>query len=258
MKVAACQLPDIRNDTERALALVVASATDAQERGARLVTYPECFLQGYEVEASYVANAAIDLSSLAFDDMLHRLAALEPVIVLGLIEKDASKFYNMAVVIDRGRLVTRYRKTHLIDSEQAVFQAGIEYPIFDVDGVKVGINICYDLTFAESSESAVRAGAQLLACPCNNMLRLPNAENWKYRHNEIRCQRARDAQVWILSADVTGERDGRISYGPTAMIDPGGGVVAQVPLMTTGMLVTDLFAREFDGRRRGSLEQRLD
>jgi predicted amidohydrolase len=143
-------------------------------------------------------------------------------------------------VIDRGRLVTRYRKTHLMANEQAVFEAGDEYPIFDVDGVKVGINICYDLRFAKAAESAVRAGAQLLACPCNNMLRLPNAEHWKHRHNEIRCERARDARVWILSADVTGERGGRICFGPTAMIDPAGTVVAQVPLMATGMLVTDL------------------
>jgi predicted amidohydrolase len=239
MKVAACQVPDVRNDAERASMLLEGYATDAQRQGARLVTFPECFLQGYDVSADYVAKVALDLSSGEFAGILRRLVGLETVIVLGLIEKDARGFYNTAVVLERGMLVARYRKTHLIGGEQAIFEPGSEYPVFDVDDVKVGINICYDLRFAESAEAAVRAGAELLACPCNNMLRLPTAEQWKHRHNEIRCQRAREAGVWILSSDVTGERDGRISYGPTALIDPSGAVVAQVPVMTAGMLVAE-------------------
>lgn len=239
MKVAACQMPDVRNDTERALQLVVAYATDAQRQGARLVTFPECFLQGYDVSVEYVASAALDLRSPAFESILRQLTGLEAVIVLGLIERDAGKFYNTAVVVDRGMLVTRYRKAHLTGGEQAIFEAGRECPIFDVDGVKVAINICHDLQLAESANSAVRAGAELLACPCNNMLRRPVAEEWKHRHSEIRSQRARDARIWILSSDVTGERDGRISYGPTAMIDPTGTIVAHVPLMTAGTLVME-------------------
>lgn len=239
MKVAACQVLDIQGDIERALGLVASYASDAQRQGARLVIFPECFLQGYDVSAEYVSGAALDLQSRAFDGILRQLAGLEVVIVLGLIEKDAEKFYNTAVVIERGTLVTRYRKAHLVGRERAIFEAGSEYPVFDVDGVKVGINICYDLQFPESAESAVRAGAELLACPCNNMLRLASAEKWKHRHNEIRCERAREACVWILSSDVTGEHGGHISYGPTAMIDPSGVVVAQVPLMTSGILVTE-------------------
>jgi hypothetical protein len=81
-------------------------------------------------------------------------------------------------------------------------------------------------------------------CPCNNMLRPETAELWKHRHSEIRRQRARDASVWIISSDVTGEHDGRISYGPTEVIDAGGMVVDQVPLMTTGMIVVEFCATE--------------
>ncbi len=240
MMVAACQVPDIQRDAERALGLIVANATEAQQRGAQLVLFPECFLQGYDVDPDYVANAAIDLSSLECGGMLRRLAHLDAVIVFGLIEKDARKFYNTAVVVDRGCLVTRYRKAHLVGREQAIFEPGTESAVFDVDGVGVGLNICYDLQFAESAEAAARAGAQLLACPCNNMLRRQAAEEWKYRHNEIRSQRAREARLWLLSSDVTGEQGSRISYGPTALIDPSCAVVAQVPLLTSAVLVTEL------------------
>jgi predicted amidohydrolase len=39
---------------------------------------------------------------------------------------------------------------------------------------------------------------------------------------------------------VTGERDGRIAWGPTAVLDPQGRVVAQLPLDEPGLLVFDL------------------
>jgi predicted amidohydrolase len=66
------------------------------------------------------------------------------------------------------------------------------------------------------------------------------AEQWKLRHNEIRSQRAQEEGTWLLSSDVTGERNGWISYGPTAVIDPSGAVIAQVPLMTAGMVVAEI------------------
>lgn len=239
MKIAACQLPEVHGNIERALSLIRFHAADAQRQGAKLVCFPECFLQGYDVNSKYVASVALDLGSAAFKRILQQLEGLEPVIVLGLIEQQASRFYNTAVVIERGTLVTRYRKAHLVAGEQAVFDAGTGCSIFELGHTKVGINICHDLNFAESVESCVRAGARLLVCPCNNMLRAQAAEDWKHRHNEIRCRRARDSCVWLLSSDVTGEHGGRVSYGPTALIDSAGKVVARVPLMTTGMVVAE-------------------
>jgi predicted amidohydrolase len=110
MKVAACQLPDVRNDVSRALALVETYTLDAQERGAELVCFPECFLQGYDVDARHVAEVAIDLASPAFAQLAERLQAFAPVIVLGLIERESGRFFNSAVAIERGQLIARYRK----------------------------------------------------------------------------------------------------------------------------------------------------
>ncbi len=51
---------------------------------------------------------------------------------------------------------------------------------------------------------------------------------------------AGETGLWIVSADITGERDGRISYGPTAVINPQGQVVAQVPLLEIGMVTLEI------------------
>ena len=240
MKVAACQLPDIRDDIDQSLALLHTFACAAGERGADLVCFPECFLQGYFTDADSAERLAVDLESAEFSSILEGLRDLSPTLVMGLIERRGPVLFNTAVVIERGALVCTYRKANLLSSERAVFQAGTEYPIFRVKRVNVGINICYDLNFSTTVNNTASAGAQLIVCPSNNMLDRKSAQAWKYRHIEIRSLRASEAGVWLVSADVTGECEGRISYGPTALIDPNGSVVDHVPLMQIGMVMGEI------------------
>jgi len=95
--------------------------------------------------------------------------------------------------------------------------------------------------FAAAAALVAAQGAKLLLVPAQNMMRRAAATRWKDEHHRIRCERARETGVWLVSADVTGARDAhRVGYGPTSVIDPYGEVVAQVPLMTTGMVVADI------------------
>ena len=240
VRVAACQTPDVCADVPRALDIIETQSILAGREGARLVCFPEAFLQGYIVERDHVERHAIELASPAFGSILERLAHVEPMLVFGLIERDAHAFHNSAVVIHGGRLVGRFRKAHLIGKEQELFEPGSEYPLFDLDGVKFSINICYDMRFAEAAMIPAAAGARLLVCPANNMLTRATAEEWKYRHNALRVEHARRAGLWLLPSDVTGTRGKRVSYGPTAVIDPSGTVRKQLPLMTPGTLLWDV------------------
>ena len=66
------------------------------------------------------------------------------------------------------------------------------------------------------------------------------AIEWKDKHNQVRGERCRETGLWLVSADVIGERDGRIAWGPTAVLNPAGEVVAQLPLDRPGLLLFDL------------------
>ena len=83
-------------------------------------------------------------------------------------------------------------------------------------------------------------GASLIVCPANTMLRRPAAEAFRDVHNSARGERCRETGLWLVSADVTGERDGRISWGPKAVLDPAGKAAGQLPLEETGLLVIDI------------------
>ncbi len=240
MRIATCQLPEVHGDVTRALTLMSVYSLEAERRGADLVCFPECFLQGYDIRPERIAGVAVELGSPIIDDTRRSLSAVQPVIVFGLIEKAGRVAFNSALALQGGRVIAHYRKTHLLESEARVFARGSGSPIFEVRGTNVGINICHDLSVSESVESAAASGVRVLACPCNNMLPRDVAEEWKARHNEMRSRHAKAHGVWIVSSDVTGERDQRISYGPTAVIDPQGTVIAQVPLQEAGMVVAEI------------------
>jgi len=240
VKIAACQMPDVCGAPDAAVALVAQYAAAAAEQGARLVCFPEAYLPGYITEREHIEASAVELASPALARWLAPLSSLEPLLVIGLFERDQGSIYNSAIVVDRGRVVGCTRKHHLIGRENHLFRPGTEQPIFELDGLTFAIHICYDMQFPQLAIDAAAAGATVLVCPANNMLRRATAERWKGRHQPIRCEHARGAGVWLLSSDVTGTRGDRVSYGPTALIDPAGRVVEQLPLMQPGVLVVEV------------------
>jgi predicted amidohydrolase len=239
VKVAVCQVPDVREDINSSLRWVEKFAGQAEVEGVSLICFPECFLQGYLAEKILAEKYAVNTSSPAFEKICGRLSKFEPAIVFGMIEEDDGLIYNTAVVLKRGSLSGKYRKTHLLDGER-IFTPGTDHPAFEINDLRFGINICYDTQFAEPAARLAAQAVKLILCPSNNMMRYQTAEKYKNLHHKMRIERAKETKVWLLSSDVTGERDGRIAYGPTSAINPQGQITDQVPLMKTGMMVVEI------------------
>jgi predicted amidohydrolase len=238
-RIAAAQTPEFCGTVEGALRHLAHTAEQTHATGASLVCFPEAFLQGYLTDAGAAREVAINLGSPVFQGILGRLPESGPMLVFGLIEIDDGRLFNTAVVVHRRALIGRYRKAHLLDGERC-FDAGSAPGVFQTNGLRFGINICHDTNFASAAQHAAALGASLIVCPANNMLPQQAAQKWKDRHNAIRAERCRETGLWLISADVTGERDGCVSWGPTAVITPAGEVAAQLQLGRPGLLVFDL------------------
>lgn len=249
VKIAACQLPYVHQDINRALAIILEYAARAESQGARLICLPECYLQGYVYVGENTEELAFDLSSPAFGRILQALAQLTATVVFGFIEREGTRLFNTAVVVESGVVLGRYRKAKLLAGESQ-FEAGSSFPIFDLYGVKFGINICNDLNFPECAQAVAEQDARLLLCPCNNMMRKSDAERWNRKHNEIRKRRALETGMCLISSDVTGEWNGRVSYGSTAAIEGNGSVVCQVDRMQPGLIIYELQVVPGDGDKR--------
>ena len=238
MRIAAAQTPEFRNDIAAALDWAENAVVAATAEGAALLCFPEAYLQGYLTDTS-AHDVAIDLRSDAFAAIASWLSRPGLSIVLGLIERDGDQIYNTAVVLADGRLSGHYRKVNLLDGER-VFTAGTETPVFEVGGLRFGVNICFDTNVPAAAAAVRDRGAELIVCPANNMMPADRAAIWKDRHNAVRGERCRETGLWMISADVTGTRAGRVAWGPTAVLNPSGELVAQLPLDAPGLLVFDL------------------
>lgn len=111
-------------------------------------------------------------------------------VVAGLLEKEGDVVYNTAVLIDRnGNFAGKYRKTSLPREEiEGGVTPGNSFPVFDTDFGRIGIMICWDVTFPESARALAKKGAEVIFLPI-----------WG---GDIRLARARaiENQVYLVSS----------------------------------------------------------
>ncbi len=171
--------------------------------------------------------------------MLREFARRHRLFVHGgsMFERDGGSFYNTTVVFDReGREVARYRKVHLFDvttpdgrsySESDFVGRGTEIVLFDLEGVKVGLSICYDLRFAELYLRLAEAGARLILVPAAFTLQT-GKDHWEI----LLRARAIETQCYIAAAAQWGAfpagREVRHNFGHSMIVGPWGHVIAQV------------------------------
>lgn len=88
-------------------------------------------------------------------------------IVAGILEKNGDTLFNTAVLIDRnGNFAGKYRKVSLPQEEiDGGITPGNSFPVFDTDFGKIGIMICWDVTFPEPAKALAQKGAEIIFLP---------------------------------------------------------------------------------------------
>ena len=110
---------------------------------------------------------------------------------MGFPERDGSNVYNAVVVVGAdGTVLARYRKTHLfgdVDREQ-FSEGGIEPPIFEIDGFKIGLLICYDVEFPENVRALALQGADFVIVPTALMQPFDVVAKMSFRHAPMKTR----------------------------------------------------------------------
>jgi predicted amidohydrolase len=88
-------------------------------------------------------------------------------IVGGILEREGEVVYNTAILLDRnGELAGKYRKLSLPREEiEGGVTPGNSLPVFDTDFGRIGIMICWDVTFPETAGALVKKGAEVIFLP---------------------------------------------------------------------------------------------
>jgi N-carbamoylputrescine amidase len=149
----------------------------------------------------------------------HRVA-----IVATIFEEDgAGVYYDTAMLIDRsGEIVGKYRKVQpaaVQSLEKLFFRFGSHFPVFELDGWRVGMNVCYDTLFPESARCTALNGAELIVVP----FAAPQQMIWR----DLMRTRAFDNGVYFAPCNKVGA-EGEWTFGGQSMIvDPLGEVLTE-------------------------------
>ncbi|WP_267420953.1 MULTISPECIES: carbon-nitrogen hydrolase family protein [unclassified Curtobacterium] len=270
LTIAAAQFAPV-DDPAANLETVRAAAEDAAARGAQLLVTPE--YTSYftpEIDDRFVASAQpLDGS---FVTGLRRIARSTGVaLVVGVAEagSDAERFRNTLVAIDAdGSLVSTYRKVHLYDAfgarESDRIEAGDpeQLPVFELGGLRVGLETCYDLRFPEVTRrlAADAAAADVVLVPAE-WVRGPGKEHhWR----TLLTARAIENTVWVVGVGQAPP----IGIGGSVALDPSGVALAALG-SAPGLLLTtvdtdvtaevrrtnpSLSLRRYDVRVRGAAD----
>ena len=147
-------------------------------------------------------------------------------IVLGIAERADDRCYNSAVLIGPEGVVGTYRKMHLFYEEKRLFHPGdLGFPVFDVQGVKVGMLVCFDHFFPEAARTLALRGAQVICHPSNLILPGLGQLTTRVRALENRV-------FWVLANRIgTETRDSRsLTFtGRSQLVAPDGTILIEAP-----------------------------
>ncbi|MGH3449446.1 MAG: nitrilase-related carbon-nitrogen hydrolase, partial [Haloechinothrix sp.] len=156
-------------DRDGNLAQAVAALEEAAAAGAKVAVLPELMTSGYVLDREMLwplSESVVD-GGPALTALSATAARLGLTVVAGFPERDGDRMYNAAAVFGPGgELAGVYRKLHLFAGEAGVFEPGDRgLPVFDVDGLRIGVLICFDLRFPEAVRIMAMQQADLVAVP---------------------------------------------------------------------------------------------
>lgn len=190
-----------------------------------LIVLPELCTSGYLfLEKEEVAKIAEDVPSGKTTKFFCDISKTNNnYIVAGIAEKDGDKFYNSAIITGPNGFIGSFRKAHLFNEEKKFFNSGdTPFSVWDINGIKIGVMICFDWFFPESARILSLKGADIICHPAN--LVLPYCP-------EAMITRSVENRVFAITCNRTGfeERWKKQLYfiGTSQIVDPKGNILAR-------------------------------
>lgn len=147
---------------------------------------------------------------------------------------DATRFAASSLLYNpEGELIADYQKIHLFDAlvndsskqylESASTMPGDKLTLVQLDQLKLGMLICYDMRFPGLTQALSAQGMNVLAAP-SAFTTVTGDAHWQ----TLLRARAIETQSFVVApAQVGTHSNGRETYGHSLIIDPWGRILAQ-------------------------------
>ena len=258
IKISTVQFENKSNNKDHNLSIIDKLSKQAAHQGAKMIAFHECSITGYTFARNLSRSQMLELAELIpagkSIDALIRIAEKNDIAILaGLFEKDQhDNLFKAYVCVDKHGLVAKHRKLHPFINPHLL--PGDQYTVFEFEGWKCGILICYDNNVIENVRATALLGANIIFMPhvtmCTPSTR-PGAgfvdpELWKDKtKNAVTLRkefdgikgkewlmkwlpaRAYDNGVYVVFSNPIGMDDDQLKNGCSMIIDPFGDVIAE-------------------------------
>ena len=249
MRLASCQFPVTDHIGENAH-WIMKQMVEAADSGARVVHFPECALSGYP-GVDMVSLEGFDWPGLRFwtDSVMNLARELDIWVILGSIHKLGEDFKPMNclyVINPDGKIVERYDKRFCTKGDLEHFSAGEHFSVVNIQGIKCGFLICFDVRFPELYREYKKLDVDFIFQSFYNARQKPGGIHPKIMPVTAQTRAATNHFYMSLTNSSSP------SSWPCHFITPDGLVGGSMEADKAGILLSDVFLSDnfYDASRR--------
>jgi predicted amidohydrolase len=237
MRIACAQIDVQIGKVDANRLKVTESIKSAAGSGAELVVFPECALSGYCFDSLKEAIPFAErLDGPSAQAIAEACRHTNVHAVVGFIEEAPTGYYNAAMLVGPDGALGTYRKVHMPFLGIDRFLTPGDRPFASVQLAigRLGINICYDISFPEAARSLKLMGAELIVLPTN----WP-PEAWRSPEFVVNT-RAQENHVNFAAVNRVGVERGWRFIGRSKVVDYNGDTLAEASADGEDILVVEL------------------
>ncbi|QGT98633.1 Hydrolase, carbon-nitrogen family [Candidatus Syntrophocurvum alkaliphilum] len=218
LQVAAIQMTPIMNNVDANLKRGIYFVNSINDE-VDLIVFPELWTTGYYLSKEAFLDLAEPRDGKTISTIQEVALKNNAAIVCPFVERDEDKiFISAAIIAEDGELRGVTRKSLLWGREAQIFEKGdITYPIYDSKAGKIGVLICYEMEFPETSRLLALKGAEIIVCP--SVWSLSALRRWDVQLPA----RALDNTLYVLGVNTVGNN----SCGKSKLVSPLGDILAE-------------------------------
>lgn len=259
---------DVKENTEEIIPLICEAAGNQ----AKIIVLPELCITGYTCQDLFLQEILLREAKEALFQIAHGTAQTDALIFVGMPLEYYGKLYNVAAVLNRGKILgfvpKRYLPNYNEFYEVRHFTRGMEEPVQvrlsadltvpmgtrllfcceELEQLKVGVEICEDLwNVNPPSISHVQAGAVLIV-----NLSASDEITGKdvYRRELVKGQSARLVCGYVYASAGEGESTQDVVYSGHNLIAENGMLLTESERFTRGILYSEIDIKKLISERR--------
>ena len=235
LKLSALQLNSVIGNKQANIEKVYTLVSQNLEAGTDVLILPEVWSVGWDCEE--FEKSAENIKNSSIIQFLSKLALKYNVYIIGgsfIRKTDDGKLYNSCPVFNRnGELIAIYDKNHLYSycgcNEGTYITPGKNGVVVDIDGIKTGLTICYDIRFPEIFREYRKNDVKLIAAAWGASKPIP----WEV----LTKARAIENQVYFVALTQCGPIDlANWNIGHSRIINYIGETISEIKNQKEGLM----------------------